>query len=233
MNEHPLIVALDFPSIQHTQSFLQRFDHEKIYVKVGMELYYKEGPAILYHLKETGHKIFLDLKLHDIPHTVKYAMKQIASLGVDMVNVHATGGKEMMMAAKEGLEIGSGKENTPKCIAVTQLTSIDEEMIHKELLIEKSLEESVKHFSQLAYESSLDGVVCSPHEVPLIKYEDFITVTPGIRLSTDQKNDQKRVTTPEEAKKLGSTAIVVGRSITRSDDPYTAYLEIKKQWEEA
>jgi orotidine-5'-phosphate decarboxylase len=231
---HPLIVALDFSSIEEVKRFLQPFQGEPLFVKVGMELYYQEGPAIISYLKEQGHQIFLDLKLHDIPNTVKQAMKGLARLGVDLINVHAAGGVKMMEAALEGLEAGTeaGKER-PLCIAVTQLTSTNEQMLHDELLIERSLEETVLHYASLAQKSGLDGVVCSAKEVPLIRErlgEAFLTVTPGIRFSADEKNDQVRVVTPYEAKQLGASAIVIGRSITKAADPYEAYKQLQREW---
>jgi orotidine-5'-phosphate decarboxylase len=231
---NPLIVALDFSSIEEVKRFLQPFQGEPLFVKVGMELYYQEGPAIISYLKEQGQQIFLDLKLHDIPNTVKQAMKGIARLGVDLINVHAAGGMKMMEAALEGLEVGTetGKRR-PYCIAVTQLTSTSEQMLHDELLIERSLEETVLHYASLAQKSGLDGVVCSAKEVPLIRERlgaAFLTVTPGIRFSADEKNDQVRVVTPYEAKLLGASAIVVGRSITKAANPYEAYKQLQQEW---
>ncbi|WP_044893827.1 orotidine-5'-phosphate decarboxylase [Bacillus alveayuensis] len=231
---NPLIVALDFSSIEEVKRFLQPFQGEPLFVKVGMELYYQEGPAIISYLKEQGQQIFLDLKLHDIPNTVKQAMKGIARLGVDLINVHAAGGMKMMEAALEGLEVGTetGKRR-PYCIAVTQLTSTSEQMLHDELLIERSLEETVLHYASLAQKSGLDGVVCSAKEVPLIRERlgaAFLTVTPGIRFSADEKNDQVRVVTPYEAKLLGASAIVVGRSITMAANPYEAYKQLQQEW---
>ncbi|WP_379967116.1 orotidine-5'-phosphate decarboxylase [Ectobacillus sp. sgz5001026] len=228
-----LIIALDFPSKTEVESFLSHFD-EELYVKVGMELFYKEGPSIITYLKEKGHHIFLDLKLHDIPNTVKSAMRNLASLGVDMVNVHAAGGSKMMQAALQGLEEGAAGRTRPICIAVTQLTSTSQAMMNEEIWIDKSLEDTVSHYAALAKESGMDGVVCSALEVPTIQRvckADFVTVTPGIRLSGDV-NDQVRVATPKLARKLGSHYIVVGRSITKADDPYKAYEMVKKQWED-
>ncbi|MDE3838457.1 orotidine-5'-phosphate decarboxylase [Bacillus methanolicus] len=231
----PLIIALDFGRKQEVFEFLKHFQGEKLFLKVGMELFYQEGPAIIYELKEKEHRIFLDLKLHDIPNTVKSAMKGLARLGCDLVNVHAAGGKEMMMAALEGLEAGTiSGNNRPGCIAVTQLTSTSEEQMKREQLIGVSLEESVLHYASLAKEAGLDGVVCSTHEAAKIRNQvgdSFWTVTPGIRLTEDDTHDQKRVATPELARKNGATAIVVGRSITRSKEPFESYQTIKKQWE--
>jgi orotidine-5'-phosphate decarboxylase len=231
---HPFIVALDFSSMEEVKTFLQPFQNETLFVKVGMELYYQEGPAMIAYLKEQGHQIFLDLKLHDIPNTVKQAMKGLSRLGVDLVNVHAAGGTKMMEAALEGLEAGTeaGKQR-PYCIAVTQLTSTSEQMLHEELLIERSMEETVLHYASLTHQSGLDGVVCSAKEVPLIRKRlgsSFLTVTPGIRFATDEKNDQVRVVTPYEAKKLGASAIVVGRSITKAANPCAAYQQLQREW---
>lgn len=231
----PLIIALDFSGKTEVDAFLSHFGEEKLFLKVGMELFFQEGPEIVYHLKDKGHRIFLDLKLHDIPNTVKRAMKGLAKLGCDLVNVHAAGGKEMMAAAIEGLEEGTspGTER-PRCIAVTQLTSTSEEQMQKEQLIKVSLEESVLHYAALARDAGLDGVVCSSREVRLLRKKmgsDFLTVTPGIRLPTDDIQDQKRVATPQFAREQGASAIVVGRGITKADDPYASYLLYKEAWE--
>ncbi|WP_088067660.1 orotidine-5'-phosphate decarboxylase [Gottfriedia luciferensis] len=229
-----VVIALDFSSKDEVMNFVKKF-HQSLYVKVGMELFYKEGPAIIKELKELGHQIFLDLKLHDIPNTVKHAMKNIASLEVDMVNVHAAGGSKMMRAALEGLEEGTptGKKR-PLLIAVTQLTSTSEEQVMREQGI-ASLNDSIKLYAALTEESGLDGVVCSPLDVELVQAsvvgENFLTVTPGIRLADNSVDDQVRVTTPEKAKQLGSSYIVVGRSITKSENPVKAYEEIIAQWE--
>ncbi|MCH1623844.1 orotidine-5'-phosphate decarboxylase [Fredinandcohnia quinoae] len=230
-----LIVALDFPNLLDTKKFLEQFGDEPIFVKVGMELFYQEGPAVISYLKEQGHSIFLDLKLHDIPNTVKSAMRRLASLGVDIVNVHAAGGTKMMESALEGLEAGapSGKKR-PVCIGVTQLTSTSEEVMRNEIWINQSLDEVVVYYAKLASASGLDGVVCSSLEVPFIHKacgEDFVTVTPGIRLPNDESSDQTRIVTPEKARELGSTAIVVGRSITRANEPLQIYQQIKALWE--
>ncbi|MBM7692333.1 orotidine-5'-phosphate decarboxylase [Peribacillus deserti] len=229
------IIALDFPDKKRAGEFLDRFSDESLFVKVGMELYYQNGPEILSFIKERGHKIFLDIKLHDIPNTVGQAMKGLASLEADMVNLHAAGGKDMMVRALEGLEAGTaaGKKR-PLCIAVTQLTSTSEDQMQNEQLIHVSLEQSVLHYAKLAREAGLDGVVCSTHEVEAIHRaagNSFITVTPGIRTAGGDLHDQKRIATPEQARLLGTNAIVVGRSITQSADPYQAYLEIKSAWE--
>ncbi|MDP4122319.1 MAG: orotidine-5'-phosphate decarboxylase, partial [Bacillota bacterium] len=228
------IIALDFASAEETLAFLAPFQQEPLFVKVGMELFYQEGPSIVKQLKERNCELFLDLKLHDIPTTVNKAMKRLASLGVDLVNVHAAGGKKMMQAALEGLEEGTpaGKKR-PSLIAVTQLTSTSEQIMKDELLIEKSLIDTVVHYSKQAEESGLDGVVCSVHEAKAIYQAvspSFLTVTPGIRMSEDAANDQVRVATPAIAREKGSSAIVVGRSITKAEDPVKAYKAVRLEW---
>ncbi|MBU2659192.1 orotidine-5'-phosphate decarboxylase [Bacillus cabrialesii] len=229
------IIALDFASAEETLAFLAPFQKEPLFVKVGMELFYQEGPSIVKQLKERNCELFLDLKLHDIPTTVNKAMKRLAGLGVDLVNVHAAGGKNMMQAALEGLEEGTpaGKKR-PSLIAVTQLTSTSDQMMKDELLIQRPLIDTVVHYSKLAEESGLDGVVCSVHEAKAI-YEavspSFLTVTPGIRMSEDAANDQIRVATPAIAREKGSSAIVVGRSITKAADPVKAYEAVRLEWE--
>ncbi len=221
-----IIIALDFPDGEKALSFLDKFEEEKLYVKVGMELFYGEGPSIVKDIKARGHKVFLDLKLHDIPNTVKSAMKVIASVGADMVNVHAAGGIKMMKAAVEGLEEGAHCGERPEIIAVTQLTSTDQETMNSELKIEGELKNVVIAYAKNAQAAGLDGVVCSAWESEEIHEEtsqDFLTVTPGIRLLGDAKGDQSRVATPGRAKKLGSNYLVIGRSITKADDPVKAY----------
>lgn len=230
-----LIIALDFPNKQEVFQFLEPFSNEKLFLKVGMELFYQEGPQIIHELKEREHQIFLDLKLHDIPNTVNGSMRGLARLGVDLVNVHAAGGKQMMMSALEGLEAGtpSGSQR-PVCIAVTQLTSTSENQMQEEQLIGVSLQDSVLHYAGISKEAGLDGVVCSSHEVSPIREklgQEFLTVTPGIRLTTDAVGDQKRVATPELARKLGASAIVVGRGITKAVHPYESYLTYRQAWE--
>lgn len=220
-----IIIALDFPNKNHVETFLKHFN-EPLFVKVGMELYYQEGPSIVKYLKDQGHHVFLDLKLHDIPNTVESAMRGLAKLGVDMTNVHAAGGIEMMQAAKRGL--GEG----PLLIAVTQLTSTSEEQMHHDQLIKTTLNESVVHYAKGAMEAGLDGVVCSPLESKMIKEatnDTFITVTPGVRPASSEASDQKRVTTPKQAFENGSTYIVVGRPITRAQNPNEAYQEMKEE----
>lgn len=234
MTDSKICIALDFKNKVEVKEFLEKFKDEKLYVKVGMELFYGEGIEMVKMIKEMGHNIFLDLKLHDIPNTVKSAMKQLAKLDVDMVNVHASGGKAMMKAAIEGLEEGKIGKERPKCIAVTCLTSLDQEVLNDELLIEKPLEEVVLKWANNAKEAGLDGVVCSPLESKIIHDNlgvDFLTVTPGIRLTSDNVNDQKRVTTPAMARELTSSYIVVGRTITSSDDPYATYKKVYQDFQ--
>ena len=234
MTDSKICIALDFKNKVEVKEFLEKFKDEKLYVKVGMELFYGEGIEMVKMIKEMGHNIFLDLKLHDIPNTVKSAMKQLAKLDVDMVNVHASGGKAMMKAAIEGLEEGKIGKERPKCIAVTCLTSLDQEVLNDELLIEKPLEEVVLKWANNAKEAGLDGVVCSPIESKIIHDNlgvDFLTVTPGIRLTSDNVNDQKRVTTPAMARELTSSYIVVGRTITSSDDPYATYKKVYQDFQ--
>ncbi|MFL8951646.1 orotidine-5'-phosphate decarboxylase [Helcococcus kunzii] len=224
------IVALDFPNEEEALYFLDQFD-KPINVKVGMELFYSAGPQIIEKIKEKGHSIFLDLKLHDIPNTVKSAMRNLAKLDVDIVNLHCAGGKEMMKAAIEGLEEGKIGDKRPLCIGVTQLTSTSKEIMNNDLLIEGEVIDAVLHYAKNAKDSGLDGVVCSVLESKKIHEicgDEFLTVTPGIRLSSDSKDDQKRVATPSIAKEEGSSYIVVGRSITKSQDPYNTYYEIEK-----
>ena len=222
MIDKDVIVACDFPSAEETYKFLDLFTDTKPYVKIGMELYYAEGPSIVREIKAREHKIFLDLKLHDIPNTVSKAASQLAKLGVDMTNVHCAGGAKMMAAAKTALEGSS-----TKLIAVTQLTSTSEEVMHDELLLDnsKSIKEVVINYAKNAKDAGLDGVVCSPLEAGEIKKsigDEFLTVTPGIRFAEDAKGDQVRVTTPADAK-ASSDFIVVGRSITAASDPVQAY----------
>ena len=219
-----VIIACDFASAEETLAFLDKFTAEKPYVKIGMELYYAEGPQIVKKIKERGHKIFLDLKLHDIPNTVKKAMKVLSALDVDMCNLHAAGTAAMMEAALEGLTREDGTR--PLLIAVTQLTSTDQERMEKDLLIEKPLEEVVDHYAANAKKAGLDGVVCSPLEAARVHElcgEGFLTITPGVRFADGDAGDQVRVTTPQRAKEIGSDYIVVGRPITQAEDPVAAY----------
>ncbi|EKN66371.1 orotidine 5'-phosphate decarboxylase [Neobacillus bataviensis LMG 21833] len=228
-----LIIALDFAAKSEIERFLKPFEDRKLFVKVGMELFYQEGPGIVHLLKEKGHRIFLDLKLHDIPNTVKSAMKGLARLECDLVNVHAAGGSDMMQAALEGLDAGTaGGRKRPNCIAVTQLTSTSQIQMNNEQLIPVTLNESVLHYASLAKNAGLDGVVCSAWESASIhtqKGDSFFTICPGIRMESDYVGDQKRVATPQFARDAGVSAIVVGRSITRSVDPVKSY----EQWMDA
>ncbi|MBE5767045.1 MAG: orotidine-5'-phosphate decarboxylase [Clostridiales bacterium] len=220
-----VIIACDFANREETLAFLDRFQDVKPFVKIGMELFYGEGPQIVREIKARGHEIFLDLKLHDIPTTVKKAMKNLAILGADMVNLHAAGGSVMMRAAIEGLEAGA-KGERPKLIAVTQLTSTSEQLMHDELLIPNPINDVVTSYAKNAQGAGLDGVVCSPLEAGLVKQAcsaSFLTVTPGVRFADDDVGDQKRVTTPARAREIGSDYIVVGRSITAAADPVAAY----------
>ncbi len=219
-----VIIACDFASAEATFAFLDRFTGKKPFVKIGMELFYAEGPSIVREIKARGHKIFLDLKLHDIPNTVKKSMAVLSRLDVDMTNLHAAGTKSMMEAALEGLTRPDGTR--PLLIAVTQLTSTDQERMEKDLLIEKPIADVVMHYAKNAKEAGLDGVVCSPLEAGLVHENcgsGFLTVTPGVRFADGDIGDQKRVMTPAEAKRIGSDYIVVGRPITAAEDPVAAY----------
>lgn len=219
-----VIIACDFASAKDTFEFLDKFTEEKPFVKIGMELFYAEGPEIVREIKRRGHKIFLDLKLHDIPNTVKKSMAVLSKLDVDMTNLHAAGTIDMMKAALEGLTREDGTR--PILIAVTQLTSTSEERMQNELLINVSINDTIVKYAQNAKKAGLDGVVCSPLEAGMVKdacSKDFITVTPGVRFSDGEVGDQVRVTTPEKAKEIGSDYIVVGRPITQADDPVAAY----------
>jgi orotidine 5''-phosphate decarboxylase, subfamily 1 len=219
-----VIVACDFASAAETFAFLDRFTGRKPFVKIGMELFYAEGPAIVRAVKARGHKIFLDLKLHDIPHTVKKAMAVLSGLDADIVNLHAAGTAAMMTAALEGLTRPDGSR--PLLIAVTQLTSTDQESMERDLLIREPIDEVVMHYALTARNAGLDGVVCSPLEAGKVHEKcgaDFLTVTPGVRFADGAKGDQKRVMTPAEAKAVGSDYIVVGRPITAAADPVAAY----------
>ena len=219
-----VIIACDFDSAEKTFAFLDKFTGKKPFVKIGMELYYAEGPSIVKEIKKRGHKIFLDLKLHDIPNTVKKSMAVLSRLDVDMTNLHAAGTKRMMEAAIEGLTRPDGTR--PMLIAVTQLTSTDQESMENDLLIKEPIDKVVMHYAHNAMEAGLDGVVCSPLEAGKVHDtcgNGFVTVTPGVRFADGDIGDQKRVMTPAEAKKIGSDYIVVGRPITAAADPVAAY----------
>jgi len=226
MKQGDVIIALDFPNAETVYAFLDQFAREprKPFVKIGMELYYAEGPQIVREIKKRGHKIFLDLKLHDIPNTVKRAMRVLSALDVDMTNLHAAGTIDMMRAAVEGLTRPDGTR--PMLLAVTQLTSTSEERMRRELLIDATMPQAVQKYAQNAREAGLDGVVCSPLEAALVKEacgSAFATVTPGIRFADSAADDQARVMTPEKARLGGSDYIVVGRPITQAEDPVAAY----------
>ncbi|MCF0115259.1 MAG: orotidine-5'-phosphate decarboxylase [Erysipelotrichaceae bacterium] len=227
-----VIIACDFSSKEETLKFLDQFTERKPFVKIGMELFYAEGPEMVKEIKARGHKIFLDLKLHDIPNTVGKAMKNVAKLGVDLTNVHAAGGVAMMEAAQKAINEVSP---STQLIAVTQLTSISQEVLEEELWIDHPINETIQHYAKNAQKAGLAGVVCSPLEAGLVQEacgHDFITVTPGIRFADDSKGDQKRVTTPLKAKEIGSHYIVVGRSITGASDPVAAYNRCLKEFVE-
>lgn len=225
-----VIVACDFPGRGEFDSFLSRFHGEKPFLKIGMELFYGEGPDIVRKARELGFSVFLDLKLHDIPNTVKRAMANLARLGIDMVNVHAAGTRAMMEAALEGLLQGAAPGKEIKLIAVTQLTSTSEMAMQKELLIPRPINETVIHYARNAREAGLSGVVCSPLEARIVKEacgEDFLTVTPGIRYPEGSLDDQARATTPQKARELGSDYIVVGRPVTAAPDPKAAWQRVR------
>jgi len=227
-----IFLALDFPNWKETKQFLDANDLHGVPVKVGMELFYREGTAVIEKLKQDNHAIFLDLKLHDIPTTVKRAMKNLASLGVDVVNVHALGGGEMIYHAKEGL-VSVSESMIPKLIAVTILTSMDQQTLNNQLRISGTVEDNAVYFAQVAKENGADGVVCSVHEANPIKHncgQSFLTITPGIRLADTAENDQKRIATPRFAKENGSDYIVIGRSITRATNPNLAYQQAVEEW---
>ncbi|MCL1855313.1 MAG: orotidine-5'-phosphate decarboxylase [Clostridia bacterium] len=232
--EPDVIIALDFPDAQAVYGFLEKFQDEKPFVKVGMELFYAEGPRIVREIKDRGHSVFLDLKLHDIPNTVRSAMRSLTKLNIDMTNLHAAGTVDMMRAAMEGLTRPDG--GRPTVLAVTQLTSTSEERMQRELLIRAGMGDTVAHYARNASDAGLDGAVCSPHEAALVKEAcggDFLTVTPGIRFADSKGDDQARVTTPRKARLGGSDFIVVGRPITRAEDPVSAYRRCKKEFLEA
>ncbi|MBO7190138.1 MAG: orotidine-5'-phosphate decarboxylase [Alistipes sp.] len=233
MSKRDVIIACDFSSKEQTLNFLDKFTGRKPFVKIGMELFYAEGPEIVRTIKERGHRIFLDLKLHDIPNTVKKAMSVLRNLDVDMTNVHAAGTVDMMKAAIEGLTREDGTR--PLLIAVTQLTSTSEERMQKELLIGASINDTIVKYAENAKIAGLDGVVCSPLEAAMVKEAcgaEFMTVTPGVRFADGDVGDQVRVTTPERAKEIGSDFIVVGRPITAADDPVAAYERCMREFAE-
>ena len=233
MSKRDVIIACDFSSKEQTLNFLDKFTGRKPLVKIGMELFYAEGPEIVRTIKERGHRIFLDLKLHDIPNTVKKAMSVLRNLDVDMTNVHAAGTVDMMKAAIEGLTREDGTR--PLLIAVTQLTSTSEERMQKELLIGASINDTIVKYAENAKAAGLDGVVCSPLEAAMVKEAcgvEFMTVTPGVRFADGDVGDQVRVTTPERAKEIGSDFIVVGRPITAADDPVAAYERCMREFAE-
>ena len=226
-----VIIAYDFPDRETTLAFLDRFTEEKPFVKIGMELFYAQGPEIVREIKRRGHRIFLDLKLHDIPNTVRRSMAVLSSLDVDMVNLHAAGGKEMMRAALEGLTRKDGTR--PLLIAVTQLTSTSQSVMEEELLIEKPLDQVVLHYAKNAADAGLDGVVCSPLEAGKVHEvcgSSFVTVTPGVRFAGGDVGDQVRVTTPAKAGQIGSDYLVMGRPITGAEDPVAAYRRAVKEF---
>ena len=224
-----VIIACDFKSKNELFEFLKPFDGLNPFLKIGMEIFYKEGPQLVKDLKAMGCKIFLDLKLHDIPNTVEKAMRNLGELGVEITNCHAAGGVSMMAAARRGLDASEAGKKT-ELIAVTQLTSTSQEVLETELLIEKPLPEVVKTYALNAKKAGLDGVVCSPLEASIIKELGLISVTPGIRFADDSADDQKRIATPAFAKENGSTYIVVGRSITGAEDPVAAYKKCVKEF---
>lgn len=233
MSKRDVIIACDFSSKEQTLNFLDKFTGRKPFVKIGMELFYAEGPEIVRTIKARGHRIFLDLKLHDIPNTVKKAMSVLRNLDVDMTNVHAAGTVDMMRAAVEGLTREDGTR--PLLIAVTQLTSTSEERMQKELLIGASINDTIVKYAENAKDAGLDGVVCSPLEAAMVKEacgKEFMTVTPGVRFADGDVGDQVRVTTPERAKEIGSDFIVVGRPITAADDPVAAYERCMREFAE-
>ncbi|ALX47408.1 orotidine-5'-phosphate decarboxylase [Lentibacillus amyloliquefaciens] len=228
-----IFLALDFPVWEEAKNFIEQNDLQGVPVKVGMELFYREGSRLIDSLKQNHHEIFLDLKLHDIPTTVKRTMKNLAALGVDMVNVHALGGSDMIRQAKQGLTAGSSAGHIPKLIAVTILTSMNNHVMNDELGISGHLQDSTVHLSKLAFQSGADGVVCSVYEAGKIKNvcgPSFLTVTPGIRLSESANNDQKRIATPASARENRADILIVGRTVTDAKNPKAAYEKVRKEW---
>lgn len=228
-----IFLALDFPTWEETKHFLDQNDLHEVPVKVGMELFYREGNFVIEALKKRNHPIFLDLKLHDIPTTVMRAMRNLAALEVEYVNLHALGGSDMIQKAKEGLQSSSTSRHETKLLAVTILTSMDDEAVHQDLRLPGTVENNVVHLAKLSKTSGADGVVCSVHEVEKIKQacsSFFLTMTPGIRLSSSDEDDQKRIATPGLARKFGTDAIVIGRSITKAQEPLQAYTQAVEEW---
>lgn len=228
------IIALDFPNAETAYRFLDRFPKdEHLFVKIGMELFYSEGRTVVERVIGRGHDVFLDLKCHDIPHTVASAMRVIGQMGVALTTLHASGGREMMLAAKEGLLDGAGGNNVPQLLAITQLTSTDENMVANEQLVRVNLQESVRNYARLAQNSGMDGVVCSAQEAAMIMEAtapEFMRITPGIRMVGNDHGDQKRVMTPDQAAAQHSSGIVVGRAITQAADPVAAYRQVMRLW---
>ncbi|MFD1360275.1 orotidine-5'-phosphate decarboxylase [Lentibacillus salinarum] len=232
MNEN-IYLALDFPTWQETKAFIDRNDFHGVPVKVGMELFYREGPHLIDALKQRGHDVLLDLKLHDIPTTVMKAMRNIATLGADMVTVHALGGSDMIQRAKEGLTAGTPAGCETKLIAVTILTSMDEMIVNRELKMNGDLQQNALHFADMAHQNGADGVVCSVYEAGKIKHlcsPSCLTVTPGIRLHHAAAADQKRIATPALARNNGADILVVGRTVTHAGNPITAFENVRKEW---
>ena len=228
-----IYLALDFPTWEESKNFLDKNNLHEVPVKVGMELFYREGTFVIEALKERNHPIFLDLKLHDIPTTVMRTMRNLAALEVEYVNLHALGGTDMIQKAKEGLQSSSTSRHETKLLAVTILTSMDDETIHQDLRLPGTVENNVVHLAKISKMSGSDGVVCSVHEVEKIKQvcsSSFLTMTPGIRLASSNDDDQKRSATPGLARKLGTDAIVIGRSITKAQDPLQAYTQAVEEW---
>lgn len=232
MNQN-MYVSLDFPTWKEAKDFIDMHEFQGVPVKVGMELFYREGPQVIEKLKEDNHAIFLDLKLHDIPTTVNKAMQNIAKLEVDIVNVHALGGSDMIQRAKDGLVSAATSNHETKLIAVTMLTSMDDQMMHNELRLSGNIHDNVLHLASFANKNGADGVVCSVHEAKAIKQicgSSFLTVTPGIRLDKTDVNDQKRVATPTFARQNGADILVLGRTVTQATDPRTAYKKVNEEW---
>ncbi|MEN1966945.1 orotidine-5'-phosphate decarboxylase [Lentibacillus sp. N15] len=226
-------MALDFPTWDEAKSFIDGHELNGVPVKLGMELFYREGPRVIEQLKQDNHEIFLDLKLHDIPTTVMKTMKNLAQLEVDMVNVHALGGSEMIKQAKEGLQAGSSANHETALIAVTILTSMDQAVLNHELHMPGNVQENAVHFAEFAYQNGADGVVCSVHEARQVKDAcgpSFVTVTPGIRLQESNVNDQKRVASPAFAKENGADILVVGRTVSQAENPKAAYRKVLEEF---